>query len=172
MEFSSSAGNWKFSHIIYKRPLTKSCRPPRYTNESKHLIEVKEILKKYMEPSDSPSKTSDIIESSLTEIKKLTTQRKQRLNPNKYNLCEHETHIYDAMRIHTKSPVLRIRKSKSRALRIENNQSLRIQKLSYTKYPQTKKHFNLKPNSRQQNSGYSSYSDIYRGLLEKIPLKL
>lgn len=169
MEYSLNAGSWKLERLISRRPQTRFGKAPAYSYDCKRMVEVKEILKKYIQPSEQ--KSTQLIESTLFDLKTLKKQRKKRLSPNKCSTAAYEKPIIDAMKIHSRSPILRIRKSKSKPLRAENHQSLRIQKLSYSKFVPSLKSSTKPIKSRQENSCYSSYSDIYRGLLERIPLQ-
>ena len=161
----------KFSRFTYKRPLTRSCRPTCYLNQNKSLLEIKEILKKCIDPSSQPIDTKYIIEA--TNIATMTKNRKHRLSPNTDEKCdEAKTSFYDRMKIHCKSPIFRIKKSRSKVQNIENNSSLRIQKISFPKFVRKDKKIDIKDNKlSRDNSGYLSYSDIFHRLCVKIPLQ-
>ncbi|OMJ76946.1 hypothetical protein SteCoe_23571 [Stentor coeruleus] len=172
MDFSSSGSNWRFARIACRRSIKNPYCYNSNTAQTKKISEVKEILKKYLTPHESKDRSQDI-GRSLESVKKAKSQKKQKLSPNRYDddNVKDKPILFDAMKIHCRSPVLRIRKSKSKGITVKNDVSMKVQKLALTKSSGSRKRFRHRDSIRLENSSYSSYSDIFKVLVGKIPLK-
>ncbi|OMJ94710.1 hypothetical protein SteCoe_2048 [Stentor coeruleus] len=171
MDFSSSGKNWRFTRITCRRNIKNPYTYNSNTTQTKKISEVKEILKKYLTPHENRDRSQDI-GKSLEFVRKTRSQRKQKLSQDKSeDIIKDKPKLFDAMKIHCRSPILRIRKSKSRGIPVKNDISMKVQKLSLTRSSGSRRRFRQKDSIRLENSSYSSYSDIFKVLVDKIPLK-
>ena len=171
MDISLRTLRMKYPRINSKKSssMFKQVLPEKDKSES--LRKIKEILERCIEPT--PPKPQ-FIESKVKItriISKTQNQDKNSMACSKSSNMNERAMYFDAMKIHCKSPGLKLKKLKSRASSHRNDSSLIVQKLSYSKLSQ-QKHLQpvTKMTHRKRNSSYSSYSDIIKGLLEKIPL--
>lgn len=171
MDFSSSGSNWRFARIACRRNIKNPYCYNNNTAQTRKISEVKEILKKYLTPHEGRDKSQDI-GRSLEFVRKTKSQKKQKLSPNRYDdNVKDKPILFDAMKIHCRSPILRIKKSKSRGIPVKNDVSMKVQKLALTKSSGSRRRFRHKDSIRLENSSYSSYSDVFKVLVDKIPLK-
>ena len=164
--------NWKHPGIRLNSSLSKYKSSIKYSDEPEDLNTIKKILQKYLKSSDTKLEHTKDIQTSVKHIKK-TKVKKSNLRTNYFKYSTEEKPIlFDAMKIHCKMPALRFRKIRNKTSPSSNNSSLVIKKILQSNEIKQKRIF-MKKNScnKRQNSSYSSYSDIFRGLLEKIPLK-
>ena len=175
MEISLTSFYKKYPRTQHNQIWNKFCRNSSQPSNPQNLTQIKNILQKYIFTKDKSGRESEPCKT-MQKIQKLSKITKN-MNTNKPS---HETgenffnnkkpNLFNSLRIYCKSPVPKLRKSPIKKYSNQNNVSLSIRKLSYSI-----KNFNKKSSTKEkikakENSNYSSYSNIYRGLLEKIPL--
>ena len=145
--------------------LERSLRRSAYIPKKTEKNEIEHILKKYLKIDTScPLQVRSSPDSSLQKTRMPKTEDSLSINfsysgiPKKSSLCNNPLS-------------LKIRRYHSRSKNATNDSSLIIKKCNF---PKSISISSKKPRKRSiqrfKNSNYTSYSDIYKVLIEKIPL--
>lgn len=161
--------SWKFSRIRYNTPLEKSLRRTTYIPENKKLYDVKHILKKYLgnfeslnSPICSPGNLG--ILQSFPDKNVKDTPKTLKVNESKVN-C-------NKFRPMCRTPNLNFSKGKGLNGKQRRNKSLVVKKMKLERnYSNESRQYKLKKENRLKESNYCSYADIYKCLVEQIPIK-
>lgn len=160
---------WKFSRIRYNTPLEKSLRRTTYIPENKKLYDVKQILKKYLgnveslySPTCSPGNLG--ILQSFPDKSVKNEQKKLKINEIQIK-C-------NKFRPMCRTPNLNLNRGKGSTGKEKKNKSLIVKKVQLERNYSTEcKQNKFKKENRLKESNYCSYADIYKCLVEQIPIK-
>jgi hypothetical protein len=164
---NNSSTSWKLSKIRYQSPLERTLKRSSYIPDTKKIQDIKNILKKYLNLDKSPKNQVDQnrenqgVFQAFPEKLLYTTPKDPKFKESQFK-CQ-------PGRILSNTPTLKMKKSKR--TRSRNEKSLNIYKINcrnFTSAPGCRR--KLTSETRFLNSNYSSYSDIYKGLVQKIPL--
>lgn len=170
MEYSASIRR-SFPRIHNKRSSGKLKNLIPDGKQSESLSKIKKLLKKYLDPESQKQNSIDIVEQPIKVIKRRYIQQQNHLIKSTIVKPQEKPIIFEPLTIHCKSPILRTRKLKSRAFSSRNDSSLIVQKISHSPLlVQVKTYHKKKIEHGRQNSSYNSYSELIKGLLDKIPL--
>lgn len=145
--------------------LERSLRRSAYIPKKTEKNEIEDILKKYLKIDTScPIQARSSPDSSLQKIKIPNIKDSLSINLS-YSGIPKKKSLYN------KPLSLKIRRYHSRSQNATNDSSLIIKKCNFPKkISSSSKKSKTRSIQRFKNSNYTSYSDIYKVLIEKIPL--
>lgn len=162
-----STNCWKFSKIRYHSPLERTLKRSTYIPETLKVHDIKNVLKKYLNIEKSPKHQNTKDRENLGIFQ---TFPEKNLFSSPKDLKSKETQFKtQGSRLRANTPQLKIKKNKKGMLRGEKSLVIKKRNGNYQGSAQNCKR-KMDSEKRFLNSNYSSYSDIYQGLIQRIPL--
>lgn len=158
----------KLKKTKHKSLLSHSLCRSAYIPKKSSFSHVKKIFAKFFdlekEAIDESLLTSMEITSPTSHLKKRT-----KTPINTPSESSTKQYIKNALVIHSKSPTLKIRKSRVKPVSNGSNSSLIVKRLKLNLSSQTRPKSKHRFRNRFENSNYTSYSDIYQSILKNLP---
>ena len=162
-----STSCWKFSKIRYHSPLERTLKRSTYIPETIKVHDIKNVLKKYLNIEKSPKHKNQNDRENLGVFQAFP-EKNLFNSPNELKSKETQFKAQGSrLRAHT--PQLKIKKKKQSLLRGEKSLVIKKRNGNHQGSAQIGKR-KMDSEKRFLNSNYSSYSDIYQGLVQRIPI--
>ena len=171
MDFLKKLNYWKNSTSLISNKIHSLKIKCAYQHEIANLSQIRQVLRKGIDSSKLSSTQTANLPLKKAKIH-LRRVKKQKNN----NLTGPESRasaiLYGPWRVHCKSPNLSFKITKPNSTIHLNNSSMTVQKIKYSRcHNPIKSSQSITKSYRNRNSSYSSYSEVFKGFMEKLHLK-